>query len=178
MSEPYLGEIRMFAGDYAPQQWAFCDGALLEIATHNDLFALLGTAYGGDGTRTFALRGRVPVHVGQGPGLSPHARGQTGGSEHVQLKPVELPPHSHVIYASTADGSSTSPDGKILAKSTAPQSDANPTPLLLYTQDTPSTALAPNSLSISGRFAPHENRPPYVVLSYIISLSGIYPSRA
>ena len=171
MAESYLGEIRMFAGDYAPAGWAICDGRLLDVAQYGDLFALLGTTYGGDGQTTFALpdlRGRSPVHAGQGPGLSTYARGEQGGTEQVTLRAVELPPHNHILYASKADATASSPGGNSLATSTSAE---------LYTEDVASVGMSPQSVGVAGASQPHGNRPPYLVLSYIIALSGVFPER-
>src|SRR5213083_1523824 len=118
MSEPFIGEIVMFGGNFAPRGWAFCNGQLLAIAQNTALFSILGTTYGGDGQTTFALpdlRGRSPVHAGQGPGLSTYARGEQGGTEQVTLRAVELPPHNHILYASKADATASSPGGNSLA---------------------------------------------------------------
>jgi microcystin-dependent protein len=172
MNDYLLGEVRMFAGVTAPQGWALCDGRLLEVSEHQQLFQLVGTAYGGDGQASFALpdmRGRVPMHRGQGPqSKQSYARGERGGAEKVALTPAQLGPHHHTLYASTKDGYSSDPTTSMVAKSE----------LLLYTQDVPGDAMSPVALDPAGNSAPHENRAPYVALTYIIALTGTYPSEA
>jgi microcystin-dependent protein len=119
MSEPYVGEIRMFAGNFAPRGWAFCDGQLLAVAQNDALFSLLGTIYGGDGRTTFGLpdlRGRVPIHAGSGPGLSPRRLGEKGGQEDVTLSLNELPQHDHMLIGSNTDASTDEPAGLMPGK--------------------------------------------------------------
>lgn len=121
MSDPFVGEIRMFAGDYAPEGWALCNGQLLSVSQYQTLFALLGTTYGGDGSSTFALpdmRGRLPVHFGQGTGLTPRTLGASGGSETVALSTAQMPSHGHTMQASADPASTTDPSGNVLAKVT------------------------------------------------------------
>jgi microcystin-dependent protein len=171
MSDPYIGEIRMFAGNYAPQDWAFCDGQLLPISQYDTLFALIGTTYGGDGQTTFALpdlRGRLPIHLGSGPGLSPRQLGEPGGAETVVLTSPQLPVHSHVLYASTSPAGSSSPAGNV----TATVSGAN-----IYGAGAPTVAMNAQSVAPSGGSAPHDNVMPYLCLSFIIALYGIFPSQ-
>lgn len=170
MSNPFVGEIRLFAGNFAPAGWAFCDGSLLSIAQNEVLFTLIGTTYGGDGAQTFALpdlRGRVPLHAGQGPGLSPVVMGQSGGSEAVTLGPAQLPAHSHPLYGSTTAASATA------GTSGLPGATAS-TPLYGNTPGGP--ALAPQALASSGGGQAHNNMAPFQAVSYIVSLFGIYPS--
>ncbi len=171
MSSPYIGEIRMFGGNFAPAGWAFCDGSLLSIAENDALFNLIGTTYGGDGQNTFALpdlRGRAPLHAGQGPGLSNYTLGQAGGTESVTLTPNQLPAHSHLAQGQTAAGSQTSPSNGVWAASTLNQFSAN----------TPTQPFAANAVGMSGGSQPHDNMMPYATINYIISLFGIYPSQA
>ncbi len=171
MSDPYLGEIIMFAGNFAPRGWAFCDGQLLPISSYTALFSLLGTTYGGDGRTTFALpdlRGRFPMHPGNGPGLSSRRQGQIGGSETNTLTPGQLPSHSHSInLASANEGDQTSPAGNSLAIS----DDRN------YVND-PSPAPSGGSTGNIGNSQSVNNMPPYNTVQFIIALVGVYPSRS
>ncbi len=169
MSNPYVGEIRMFAGNFAPVGWALCDGSLLSIATYQFLFQLIGTAYGGDGVSTFALpdlRGRVPVH--QWPGVSPYTLGETFGVEAVTLSTSEIPSHSHVPQASAEAGTSSDPSGQVWAASTAVQQFAGPGSTV---------AMAP-AIQAAGAGQPHDNMLPFVALTFIIALDGNYPAQA
>jgi microcystin-dependent protein len=166
--EPYLGEIRMFGGIFAPLGWMFCDGTLLPISGNDALFALIGTTYGGDGQSTFALpdlRGRWPVHVDATGG---YPLGSTGGAESVTLAPEHLPPHSHTVLASAAAATGTSPAGTVWAATTTPAY----LPDVVPTQDMASGTLAP-----AGSSLPHENRPPYAVLTFIIAVTGTFPQQ-
>lgn len=165
MAEPYLGEVRIFGGNFAPQGWAFCDGQLLAISQNDALFTLIGTTYGGDGQTTFGLPNlisRTPVSQG-----SSFVMGQLGGQETVTLTAPELPSHTHAVHASDASASSTDPVGNLWA------SWAD-TP---YSTSPPSTTMDPAGVAPSGGGAPHENRPPALGLSFIIALEGIFPSR-
>jgi microcystin-dependent protein len=170
MATPFVGEIRLFAGNFAPAGWAFCDGSFLPISENDTLFNLIGTTYGGDGQQTFALpdmRGRVPVHQGQGPGLSPRVIGQPGGSEAVTLSAAQLPSHSHALNATTAAANaSASITGLPAAASTT----------TFYGSAPGGPDLAPQALVASGGSQPHNNVAPFQVVSYIISLFGIFPS--
>ncbi|MEO5609319.1 MAG: tail fiber protein [Ornithinibacter sp.] len=166
MAEPYVGEIRMFGGNFAPQGWSFCDGWVLPISEYVTLFQLIGTTYGGDGQTTFALpdlRGRVPVHQGT---LLPI--GQAGGVESVTLISAQLPAHSHPLLGSAANASAMSPAGGVPA--TAPEVAVS-----AYGSDAPLTTLAPESVAARGGSQPHENMQPYLGISFIISLFGIFP---
>jgi microcystin-dependent protein len=170
MSDPYVGEIRLFAGNFAPQGWAFCDGQLLSIATNEVLFDLIGTTYGGDGQTTFALpdlRGRVPVHLGSN-NQSNYLPGQSGGTESVTLTANQMPAHGHAMYASTSPASAAHGPSEVLGSSTA---------MNLYGTGVPNMAMDPNALTPVGGNQPHENMPPFVALSYIISMFGIFPSQ-
>jgi microcystin-dependent protein len=169
MSNPYIGEIRMFGGNYAPNGWAFCNGALLAIAENDALFALIGTTFGGDGQTTFALpdlRGRAPVHMGQG--LSNYVIGQAGGSEQVTLNANQIQAHTHAPLGQTAAGSQTSPAGGVWAASTLNQ----------YSTNAPSQPLNPAVVQTSGGSQPHDNMMPYLAINFIISLFGIFPSQS
>lgn len=171
MTDQYVGEIRLFAGPYTPEEWAPCDGRLLEISQFELLFSLIGTTYGGDGQRTFALpdlRGRLPLSTGQGPGLSNYTLGQKGGSEAVTLNAGQYPAHTHHVRASTALGAEPLPTGNVLGASAG---------VYLYHESTPTESLNKESITPSrGGAQPHENRQPYLCLSFIIALNGLYPS--
>jgi microcystin-dependent protein len=170
MSNPYVGEIRLFAGNFAPDGWAFCDGQLLAIATNEVLFDLIGTTYGGDGQTTYAvpdLRGRVPVHQGNNT-QSNYVTGQSGGVESVTLTTNQMPAHTHAMYASTSPASAAHGPSEVLGSSTA---------MSLYGTGAPNMAMDPNALTPVGGNQPHENMPPFVALSYIISMFGIFPSQ-
>lgn len=173
MAEPYLGEIRMFGGMFAPAGWAFCDGQLLPISENDALFTLIGTQYGGNGQTTFALpdlRGRSPVHQGQGPGLQDtYPIGSTGGVETVTLLQAHLPSHAHPVAASNTAATSTLPQGRVLTRPASGQA---------YLDDTPVSAMSPVSVGGVGGSQPHENMAPYLPVSFIIALYGIYPSRS
>lgn len=172
MSTPYVGEIRMFAGNFPPSGWMFCWGQLVPISENETLFNLIGTTYGGDGQETFALpnlAGRLPVHMGQGPGLpSTRVIGETGGVEQVTLTTQQIPNHTHAFIGSTANGNSPGPSGNILASSTV----VTPYNGL----ETPTSPMAATSISSTGGSQPHENTQPFLCISFIISLYGIYPS--
>ncbi len=171
-TQPFVGEVQIFAGNYAPTGWAMCNGQLLPISQNTALFSLLGTYYGGNGTSTFALpdlRGRVPIQPGQGPGLSDRNIGEVGGTESITLTAAQIPSHTHAIGASAANGSADSPAGRVLARATGaiPQYGA-----------TPNVDLAATAVGSTGGGQPHNNLQPYLTLNYIIALQGIYPSRS
>lgn len=176
MSEAFIGEIRLFGFGRTPAGWQACDGSVLQIAQYDALFSLIGTTYGGDGQTTFAvpdLRGRVPVHQGQGDGLSPYALGQKGGSEEVTLQVAHLPAHSHTVIATTTAAAATTANPTLLPG--AVSGDA------LYATDI--TGLSPSqqpatvvSLSAGGS-QPHENTMPTLTAQFCIALDGIYPQQ-
>ena len=169
--DPFLGEIRIFGGTFAPRGWALCNGQLLPINQNQVLFSLLGTTYGGDGRTTFALpdlRGRAPAHQGQGSGLSPLALGQAIGAESVAIIGSQVPVHTHTPAASTAAADQSDPTGNVWANG---GEDAYTTNL------TGAVRLDASAIGSAGGNAPHENRPPFLGLSFIIALQGIYPSR-
>jgi len=170
MANPYVGEIRLFAGNFAPNGWALCQGQLVAIAENSTLYNLIGTTYGGDGQSTFALpdlRGRVPVHQGQGTGLSPRSPGQAGGAETVTLQSAQTPLHTHALHASTATATVGTPGGSVLATTTTASYGPGPA----------TTAMATGAISNTwGNAQPHENMAPTLTVNYIISLYGIYPS--
>lgn len=164
-----LGEIRMFAGDFAPQGWALCDGQLLLISQNAALYSLLGTRYGGDGFNTFALpdlRGRVPIHAGQG---SNYALGQKGGAESVNLTIANLPPHNHAINASSTLGNSNHPTGKVLAQTGLFDNE--------YSTEAANVQLNGSTVSITGSGTAVDIKQPYNTVNFIIALTGNYPVR-
>jgi microcystin-dependent protein len=167
----FIGEIRYVGFNFAPTGWALCDGQSLDIAQNEALFALLGTFYGGDGRTWFALpdmRGRVPVHQGQGPGLSFYDQGQEGGAERVTLSINQMPIHTHALGASGAEASATSPNGNILAsKQRVP----------LYNATFPDIAMSPSAIGIAGGSQPFSIVQPFLGVNCIIALTGIFPSR-
>lgn len=169
---PYIGEIRIFAGNYAPQGWAFCDGSVQAISENEALFNLIGTTYGGDGQTTFKLpdlRGRIPVHQGAGPGLTPRTPGEQGGVENVTLTSNQIPAHTHPFMATTSAGAQASPAAHVAAQ--GPQ-------VQLYIEDAPDSSLAPNALAPAGGSQPHPNLQPFICINYIISLYGIFPTQS
>jgi microcystin-dependent protein len=166
VSQPYVGEIRMFAGNFAPAGWQFCDGSLLPISEYETLFNLIGTTYGGDGQSTFAmpdLRGRLPIHQGNGFTLA-----ETGGAETVTLTVSTIPSHSHPFLASTSPGATTDPTGNVLGAAVGGSA---------YVQMSPTTALVAQSIGSDGGSQPHDNFQPYLCVSFIISLFGVFPSQ-
>jgi microcystin-dependent protein len=164
MAQPYVGEIRMFGGNFAPAGWMFCEGQLLPITENETLFNLIGTTYGGDGQSTFALpdlRGRVPIHQGNGFVLA-----ETGGVETVTLTVQQIPAHSHPMLASGDLGGANTPAGNILAQSAA---------LKMFTSSAPNASLNPLTVLADGGSQPHSNFQPYLCVDFIISLFGIFP---
>lgn len=171
MSEPFVGEIRMFAGNFAPRGWAFCDGQLLAVSQNDALFSLLGTIYGGDGRTTFGLpdmRGRLPIHAGTGPGLSPRRLGARAGQEQVTLTVNQLPSHGHPMQGTDSAATSIDPGGNAPAQALAD-----------YTNPRGPAALNMNANSITavGGSRSHTNLMPFLCVHFIIALVGIYPSR-
>ncbi len=165
MAQPYVGEIRMFAGNFAPAGWQMCEGQLLPISENDTLFALIGTTYGGDGQTTFALpdlRGRLPVHQGSGVVLA-----ETGGAEQVTIAVGQLPAHSHAISGSTSIATQTQPGNNVPAQTST---------FDFYQTSPPTTAMATQSVSAVGGSLPHNNLQPFLCVNYIISLFGIFPS--
>lgn len=168
MAQPYVGEIRMFAGNFAPAGWMFCEGQLLAIADNEVLFQLIGTTYGGDGQTTFGLpdlRGRVPVHMGNGVALA-----ASGGVEAVTVTVSQVPGHSHDLLATNNPASGTTPSAAVLPGIAALATTAP------YGTDAPPTTLHPSSVTSVGGSQPHTNLQPYLCLDFIISLFGIFPS--
>lgn len=171
MSEPFIGEIRMFAGNFAPRGWAFCDGQSLSIAQYSALFSLLGTIYGGDGRTDFRLpdlRGRAPIHQGQGPGLTNRLIGSRGGTETVTLTTAQIPAHTHELQASASRATSKDPTGKMPASTRKASYNLGIGDLSESAMETDNT----------GGNQPHNNMQPFLPVQYIIALIGIYPSRS
>lgn len=179
MAEPFLGQIMMFGGNFAPRGWAFCAGQLLSISQNTALFSLLGTTYGGNGVQTFALpdlRGRFPLGMGNGPGLSPVVEGQIGGSETTSILTSNLPAHNHPLLGSATAGAQTSPAGGAIAEINT-GSVKTPTIGFGFATTTPTSAMLPQSIGLTGQNIPLETIPPYLGVNFIIALQGIFPSR-
>lgn len=185
--EAILGEIKVFAGTFAPAGWLLCDGSTLPISQYEALFSLIGTTYGGDGQTTFDLpdlRGRIIINQGQGPGLMPHVMGQTGGSESVTLTQLNMPAHSHSFMVSTAQADQTATANNFLAApfDANPPSGNQPKAVVFYLPNNPSDPgqimqpLLPATIGPAGGNQPHENRMPFLPINYIICTEGIYPS--
>jgi microcystin-dependent protein len=171
MAQPYVGEIRMFAGNFPPNGWMFCDGQLLPISENETLFNLIGTTYGGDGQETFALpnlQSRVPIHMGNNAGTT-YVIGEMAGVESVTLTVQQIPPHTHALLASSSVASDPSPSDKVLAES-RPGTNS-------FFQDVAPNAMAPTAISPAGGSQPHENCQPFQCINYITSLFGIFPSQ-
>jgi microcystin-dependent protein len=170
MGEPYVGEIRMFAGNFAPAGWAFAAGQLLPISQNETLFNLIGTTYGGDGQETFALpniQSRFPIHAGQGPGISQsYQLAETGGVESVTLTTQQMPTHNHAFLASTAIAQNPQPTSSVPAQSSV---------VKLYTGDDVDSSLGATMFSPVGGSQPHDNLQPYLAINYILSLFGVFP---
>lgn len=172
MANPYVGEIRLFAGNFAPLGWAFCNGSILPISGNETLFNLIGTTYGGDGQQTFALpdlRGRVPVHQGTGPGLPNVAIGQMMGRETVTLNTAQMPAHNHLVTATSAAANPAAGPRGVLANASA---------AMYGSLVVPTTPMAAGAVSSAGGTQPHDNMAPSLGLNFIISVFGIFPSRA
>jgi microcystin-dependent protein len=166
MAQPYVGEIRMFAGNFAPAGWMFCEGQLLPISENETLFNLIGTTYGGDGQSTFALpdlRGRLPLHQGNGFTLA-----ETGGAEEVTLTVSQIPSHTHPFLASTATATGSAPQNNVNDQNTVIQ---------VYTVGSASDNFNPGAIGPAGGSQPHNNFQPYLCVDFIISLFGIFPSQ-
>lgn len=185
MSSPFLAEIRMFAGSFAPKNWAMCNGQLLPISQYSAIFSLVGTTYGGDGRTTFALpnlEGSSPMHQGQGPGLSQRFLGEQSGSVNVTLLQSEIPIHTHPFNASNNDadtnGNGATPTNQYLAKG-AYDDGTNNGVVADYSAPNapPSVMMNPQSISVTGSSAAHNNMMPYLCVVFIIAMSGIFPQR-
>jgi microcystin-dependent protein len=172
MGSPYIGELRLFGGTFAPAGWALCNGSLMSISDNPALYQLIGTTYGGDGVNTFALpnlQGRFPIHQGQGTGLQNYVQGQLGGSENVTLTAQQLPVHSHIAVGSS--GSSTPPANATWGGSGAAQNSFGP-------GTSANGIMNPASIGLSGVGGPHDNVTPYLAITFIISLQGIFPTQS
>ncbi|HTZ44403.1 MAG TPA: tail fiber protein [Jatrophihabitans sp.] len=175
MTDPFLAEIRMFAGNFAPTGWALCNGQLMAISQNTALFSLLGTTYGGDGRSTFALpdlRGSAPIQQGQGAGLSQRFLGEQGGEQTVTLLNSEMPAHTHRPNALDAAGDSGDPTNRIWSQASFGKGGTN-----LYSTNTPNQMMNPMEIGVTGGSQPHNNMPPYLCVSFIIALQGIFPQR-
>lgn len=173
MADPFVAEIRIFAFNFAPRGWAWCNGQLLPISQNTALFSLLGTTYGGDGKSTFALpnlQGRAPMHPGQGPGLSLHDLGESSGSETVTLTQAEMPSHSHSLMANTTTGSKSTPANNSLAR----VSGATP---YLAPAGAALAAMSDQAVAPAGGDQPHNNMMPYLTYYFNIALQGVFPQR-
>ena len=171
MSEPFVAEIRIFAGNFAPRGWAFCDGQLLPISQNTALFSLIGTTYGGDGRTTTALpnmEGRAPMHPGRGPGLTARRLGQRGGVETVTLTEAQMPNHNHTFYASEEGGDRADPTNRFIG------AESN----VYSTSNTTSGQMAEGVLPSAGGSQAHNNLQPFLTMNFIIALVGLYPSRS
>lgn len=172
--EPFIGQVQLFAFNFNPRGWMFCNGQLLSIAQNSALFSLLGTTYGGDGITTFALpdlRGRVPNGQGSGPGLSNYQMGQAAGSEQVTLLQTQMPQHNHLMEVSDQPASQSSPANHILAVP-----GVGGEPLSAY-GTSPDAIADPRSIGMAGSNQPHQNMQPYLTMNYCIAVEGIFPSR-
>jgi microcystin-dependent protein len=175
MADPFVAEIRIFPFNFAPTGWALCDGQLLPISQNTALFSLLGTTYGGDGKTTFALpnlKGRAPMHPGQGQGLSLHDLGETGGSDAVTLMESEMPAHNHTLRANTDPGTLQAPTAE---RSLARSQNAS---AYQSAPDPPQAALAGQALATAGSSLPHNNLQPYLTVNFCIAMQGVFPPRS
>lgn len=179
-ADPFLGEIMLFAGNFAPRGFAFCEGQIISIAQNSALFSLLGTTYGGNGVTTFALpdlRGRAPIHQGQGPGLSSIPLGDVGGQEQVTMLATQMPQHTHALGVNSGAGTSASPSGGVLASGAGTNVHGETIPVMGYAAG-PNAAAAANAIGTAGGSQPLPIRSPYLALNYCIALQGIFPSRS
>lgn len=171
MPEPFIGEIRMFAGNFAPNGWMFCEGQTLPISENDALFTLIGTTYGGDGQETFNLpnlASRVPIHMGTGPDGTTYQLGEMAGTEQETLTVQQIPNHTHPLSASTSAGTTNSPANKVIAASPS---------VTIFIEDSPDNALNPNSVTPAGGSQPHENTQPFLCINFILSLFGVFPQQ-
>ena len=171
MPEPYIGEIRMFAGNFPPNGWAFCEGQTIPISENDALFTLIGTTYGGDGQETFNLpnlASRVPIHMGTGKDGITYQIGEMAGTEQETLTTQQIPIHNHSFLVSTAAGTVNTPAGGVLAASPSVQ---------MYIVDSPDNTLNPAAMTPAGGSQPHENTQPFLCINFIISLFGVFPTQ-
>jgi microcystin-dependent protein len=172
MAQPYVGEIRMFAGNFPPNGWLFCDGQTLPISENEVLFQLIGTTYGGDGESTFNvpnLQSRLPMHMGTGPDGTTYQIGEMAGTEQETLTVQQIPNHTHALVASTNLGANNNPGGSVLAQ--------NAGGIRLYREVAPTDPMDPGVVGPAGGSQPHENTQPFLCVNFIISLFGIFPSQ-
>ena len=170
MSTPFVGEIRMFGGNFAPAGWAFCSGQLMPISENDTLFTLIGTTYGGDGQSTFGLpdlQGRLPMHMGTGPGLTTRTIGEMGGVETVTLTVNQIPIHTHAPQSDANNGNQATPQNRVWAGAAASR----------YSSSAPNLAMNNTLGGNAGGSQPHDNLMPYLAISFIISLFGIFPTQ-
>jgi microcystin-dependent protein len=175
MTDPFLAEIRMFSGNFAPIGWALCNGQLMPISQNTALFSLLGTTYGGDGRTTFGLpnlMGTAPMQQGQGAGLSTRSLGETGGEANVTLLTSEMPAHTHQVNAVDASGDVTTPNNALWASAMLGRIGTN-----MYSNTAPNQMMNAATIGITGSGQPHNNLPPYLCVSFIIALQGVFPQR-
>ncbi len=176
MADPFIGEIRMLGLNFAPVGWQACDGSLLSIAEYSPLFSLIGTTYGGDGQNTFAvpdLRGRLPIHQGQGPGLSNYVIGQVAGTETVTVAPQQMPAHTHTVIATTSLASTGTPSNTVI-----PGAVSNDTTYVTDITGLAGIPTAPATVTAAGGSQPHDNTMPTLTVGYCIATAGIFPSQA
>lgn len=169
MAQPYVGEIRMFGGNFNPAGWEFCNGQLVPISENETLFNLIGTTYGGDGESTFALpnlQGRVPIHQGTAPSGNTYQMGEAAGVESVTLTTNQIPSHNHAVLASNSVSNNASPAANLIA---------TPATARIYASVAPTSQMAPNAVTPEGGSQPHENMQPFLCVSFIISMFGLYP---
>lgn len=174
--EPFIGQICLFGFNFAPRGWALCNGQLLPISQNAALFSLIGTTYGGDGRTTFALpdlRGRAPIHYGQGAGLTNRSMGEVSGTENVTLLITQIPAHNHILQANNSGGNAPLSPSTVISNPV----DINGDALNAFTGSAANTSLSPTAIGMSGGSQPHNNMQPYLVMNYCIALVGIFPSR-
>ena len=179
--DEFIGIIKIFGGNFAPRGWALCNGQLMSIAQNSALFSILGTVYGGDGQTTFGLpdlRGRTPIGVGQGPGLSNYTQGEISGTENVTILASQMPMHTHSLLASDTTATTNSPTGGVLAQPNYTDVDGNAVPVNGYTTVAPDKATSPAAVGASGGSQPLPIMQPFMAINYIICLEGIFPSRS
>ncbi len=175
MVDPYIGQIMPWAGNFAPRNWAFCDGQFMAISQNDALFSIIGTMYGGDGHTTFALpdlRGRMPIHFGDGPGLTPRQIGQRAGTETAFLDVTQIPSHNHVLTCNSGEGDQQNPSNNYFASGKIESLDTT-----LY-EDTATTTLSQQAVTAAGAGQAHTNMPPFIAINYCIALYGVYPPRS
>jgi microcystin-dependent protein len=171
MSQPYIGEIRMFGGSFNPVGWAFCNGQLIQISENDTLFTLIGTTYGGDGQSTFGLpnlQGRLPIHQGTLTGGQTYQPGEAGGVESVTLSTQQMPQHNHSVIVSKDQGTQSAPAGKTSAANTS---------VLIYRPGIGTQTFDPSTVGVTGGSQPHDNMQPYCAVTFIISLYGVFPTQ-